>query len=239
MNLDTTIAGVDGCPGGWIVVQQSGPERRISWYVVRLLANLFDRPEVPDIVAVDIPIGLPARGARACDRTARSRLGPKRGTSVFSAPIRQVLSAQSHAEASQIRFEVEGKRIAIQTWGIVQKIREVDQILQTNEDARKRLREVHPELCFYQMNELRPIELKKKSRRGKDERVRLLREHFSSDVLDNALRDKSLRRDCKTDDLLDAFAALWTARRIGEGREVRIPESPEHDDLGLPMEIVA
>jgi hypothetical protein len=41
------------------------------------------------------------------------------------------------------------------------------------------------------------------------------------------------------DDILDAFAALWTAERIAPGEAVTLPEVPPRDRHGLPMEMVA
>jgi len=39
------------------------------------------------------------------------------------------------------------------------------------------------------------------------------------------------------DDLLDAFAVLWTARRIAEGKAVTLPARPPLDSFGLRMAI--
>lgn len=43
----------------------------------------------------------------------------------------------------------------------------------------------------------------------------------------------------ETDDLLDAFAALWTALRIVDGTALEIPTVPERDELGIPMRMFA
>ena len=40
------------------------------------------------------------------------------------------------------------------------------------------------------------------------------------------------------DDLYDALAALWTARRIKRGIAETLPEEPSADEHGLPMRIV-
>ena len=45
--------------------------------------------------------------------------------------------------------------------------------------------------------------------------------------------------DFKPDDLNDAFAALWTARRIINGSLQVLPTCPPTDRMGLRMEIVA
>jgi predicted RNase H-like nuclease len=41
------------------------------------------------------------------------------------------------------------------------------------------------------------------------------------------------------DDLLDACACAWSARRIAEGRAVRFPADPPQDARGLRMAIHA
>ena len=56
------LAGVDGCKGGWIVAIASdeGSEAPLIRVVSRF-ADLFAGEIVPDLVAVDMPIGLPDR----------------------------------------------------------------------------------------------------------------------------------------------------------------------------------
>ena len=44
--------------------------------------------------------------------------------------------------------------------------------------------------------------------------------------------------DVAVDDVLDAFAALWTAGRIARGEASTLPISPLRDSQDLPMEIV-
>jgi len=41
------------------------------------------------------------------------------------------------------------------------------------------------------------------------------------------------------DDILDALAALWTARRIHSGIAKRLPRVKQVDDYGLPMQMLA
>jgi len=156
---------------------------------------------------------------------------------VFPAPIRPILAATSYAEGSAARRAAEGKGLSIQAWGIVPKIREVDAFLRADSSARERVHEVHPELCFYFMAGKRPMGFGKKKADGRAERIALLRKHFGTAV-DSALTD--LRQSgCAADDLLDAFAALWTARRIRAGTAVSLPATPPIDAHGLRMEILA
>ena len=68
------------------------------------LADIFEHPPYPDIVAVDVPIGLLDAyeiGGRECDRKARRDL-EQRGSSVFVPPIRAVLNARCYEEACAV-----------------------------------------------------------------------------------------------------------------------------------------
>jgi predicted RNase H-like nuclease len=135
-----------------------------------MIAELFTDTLAPNIVAVDVPIGLLERGARDCDVQARRLLGPRR-SSVFTAPLRPLLAATSQAEASQIRYRLEGKGVSIQASAIVPKIQEVDRLLRGNPNLREIIREVHPELCFFYLNGERPMSEAKKKPAGRTERV--------------------------------------------------------------------
>jgi len=96
----TSVAGVDGTPGGWAVVIMD-PKLLIVRKVIALSDLFDDRPDL-EIVAVDVPIGLLERyekGGRTCDREARKLLGKYRHSSVFPAPIRAALMAKSWEDA--------------------------------------------------------------------------------------------------------------------------------------------
>jgi hypothetical protein len=105
-----------------------------SWRLCSTLHELAYSEPVPQVIALDMPIGLPERGPRACDLEARRLLGPGRASSVFPAPIRPVLVATSYDDACQIRLQVEGKKLSRQAWVIVPKIREVDDMLRDNSE---------------------------------------------------------------------------------------------------------
>ena len=231
------ICGADGCRGDWVAVEEKLDVGEISYRVVPTLYALATGKPPPQVIALDVPIGLLDSGSRPCDLEARRLLGPGRASSVFPAPIRSVLQSSSHAEASAARAAVEGKRMTIQAWAIIPKIREVDELLRADTTIRSNVREVHPEICFYFMAGRRPMQFRKKKKAGRDERRSLLVGEFG-DVVDRALSElRSI--GCSADDLLDAFAALWTARRIAKGEAVTIPSFPNSDRYGLTMEMVA
>jgi predicted RNase H-like nuclease len=94
------VAGVDACRGGWVAIVVDG-----SGFVDSRLAPTFreilDRTPGAAEIGVDIPIGLPADGARAADIAAREFVGPRRN-SVFPTPTRAALAAATYAEARSV-----------------------------------------------------------------------------------------------------------------------------------------
>lgn len=167
------------------------------------------------VIALDIPIGLPDQGARACDLAARQILGRPRASSVFPAPIRPVLAATSYTAACQIRSRIEAKKLSIQAWGIMPKICEVDEALRHDPALLTTVHEVHPEVSFFFLGGGQPCQHSKKSSTGRAERRRLLAPFFGA-WLTAALAERRQLGSAE-DDILDAFAALWTAERIAGG----------------------
>jgi len=74
----------------------------------------------------------------------------------------------------------------------------------------------------------------KKSTDGKEERLSALQDRFSD--IGRAL-GMFPRLQVASDDVLDAYAAAWTALRITENGAKRIPEHPSIDAKGLRMEM--
>ena len=231
-----TIAGADGCPAGWLVVFEELPSRRLGSKIFASVEELFAAAPGLDLLAIDIPIGMTDAYARECDREARKRLGPKRATSVFPAPIRPALYAASYPEACDASMAAQQKKLPKQSWAIYPKIRELDGLLLTRPDLRDRIFEVHPEVTFSQWRGT-PIVEPKKSTSGFAIRRALVAEHFSANAYDT-VRARYTRREAANDDILDAFAALWTAERIRSGESRTLPAQPPIDSAGLPMRIV-
>jgi predicted RNase H-like nuclease len=230
----THVAGVDGTPKGWAVVSASAGQLAVRG--VRALVDIFD--DIPfHIVAVDVPIGLLDAyeiGGRACDRAARKLLGP-RGSSVFAAPVRAVLEANSWDEACKLSRASSrcGKAISKQTYAILDKIREVDQLLHTRSELRRVVREVHPEVCFCQLVG-KPMAHSKGKSAGREERRAALAQTLPQlDVIVNAGAALGL----PIEDLLDATAACWSAQRLAAKQGRSIPAAVPSDATGLPMAI--
>jgi predicted RNase H-like nuclease len=231
------IAGADGCKRGWFRVCRCTEGGALEYHVVETAAELGSTPPQPAIIALDIPIGMTDAGRRECDSAARDRLRWPRRNSVFPAPIRPALHARTRIEASEITCERDGRRVGVQAWALYGKIREVDAWLRSSPDCRARVREVHPEVSFFAMRSGRAFEESKKTRVGRAARLELIERWLGRAVLADA-RSGHLAKDVADDDILDAFAALWTAERIRTGRAVTLPGDVPRDSVGLPMEIV-
>jgi predicted RNase H-like nuclease len=223
---------VDGCKGGWLCFSVDLHNYESDF---RILPHFFDVLidfKCADVVAVDIPIGLTQRGARACDMEARKRLGKPRGNSVFPAPIRSILRATNYEKACQKSLRVDGKKISKQAFGILSKVREVDRVISPG--IQSWVYEVHPELCFWALNGGKAMKYGKLSPRGRSERLHLLSKPYPQMPTHLDRLEKKL---AGPDDLLDAAVAAWTAVRIGRKQAVHLPEKPEFDSVGLRMEI--
>ncbi len=233
-----TAFGVDGCKAGWFCISIA-PTGAIGWFVFETLDELAAMASDGDRIFVDIPIGLSdGPEERLCDREARRRLGPPRGSSVFSAPVRAALEARDYEEAKRISLAVKYKSLSIQSWSILPKIREVDALLQDCAKARAIVREVHPEICFWALAGGNPMIHRKKDREGIDERIKVLQSVCPSVGQEFVRTCNSVpRRKVGKDDILDAMAAALTAFGNPSGFRT-LPERPPRDSLGLPMEMV-
>jgi predicted RNase H-like nuclease len=233
------FVGIDGCRDGWVAValcDEQPWELRVFSGIEKLWQSL---PHVK-LLLIDIPIGLRDEGPeeRLCDVEARKLLGQGRASSVFRAPARAVLDYESREEASEVNYSLTGRRIGAQTWGIVPKIQEVDRFLRRTCAARSKFREIHPEVLFWALNGRRAMSCNKKRLEGFVERLNVLRRHFRQcDELVIEALTKFPRNQVAGHDILDALAAAVTGV-VGSGRLVTIPEEPERDAHGLPMEMV-
>jgi len=176
------------------------------------------------MVAVDIPIGLPEAGRRACDVAARRHLGPRR-SSVFPAPPRPLLGVHDYGHALTMKQALDGRGLSKQAFHLLPKIAEVDAALDA--DDQRAVVESHPELAFARLKG-RPADNSKRSEAGLAERRDLLRGVVGS--------LPSRPRGAGEDDLVDAVALTITARRLAEGTAERVGDRT-HDARGLVMQI--
>lgn len=229
------LAGVDGCRAGWLCLSRDGGGP-VEARVFSAAAALADATPAT-LIGWDVPIGLTAGDARPCDVLARRLLGRPRAASVFTAPIRPALGAGTQAEATRATRAANGNGVAAQAFGIYAKVAEVDALLRTRPDLRARIIEVHPEVSFRAWNAGVAFTASKKKRDGFSARLALVARHFGDDAFPR-VRARWTKSRVADDDVLDAFAALWTAERIAAGVAVSLPVAPPCDAFGLPMRIV-
>ena len=228
--------GIDGCGGGWVVAESRSGLRPIRFSLAEDLAPLFSNAGPECLIAIDIPIGLPIKEPRSCDREARRLLGPRR-SSVFSPSARQTLEARTFRQALRINQKVMHTGLSIQAFHISPKIRDVDVLM--NAGRQRYVREVHPEVTFARLNGS-PMLHYKKTAAGRAERIRVLNS-AGLVVSEQWLRQQRFRLNraqVAMDDLLDSLACLITAVHIGAARYQVLGHPAQCDEKQLRMEIV-
>jgi predicted RNase H-like nuclease len=217
----TRILGVDGARGGWMGALTRTDDVTgvdVVWVTFATIAQALELGV--DAVAVDMPIGLPRTGRRACDLLAKRALG-RAHPRIFLAPPRDVLGATTYDDAcARHRAHADGRGLSVQTWNIVAKIREVDAVA-----SDPRLVEVHPELSFARLAGEVPASTHRPG--GRAVRLRALARRWPG------LHDVPAGHDG-----LDALAAAWSGDRWLHGAAETLPDDPPRDDLGRPMRIV-
>jgi predicted RNase H-like nuclease len=151
--METWVAGVDGCMGGWVAVfRPAGDAARAEVEVFQTFAEILQAPRDPRVVAVDMPIGLPehtARSGRGPEAALRPQLGARQ-SSVFSIPSRKAVYAADYRTAcAAARATSDPPRaVSKQAFMLFRKIREIDALLRSNRDIAARVFECHPEGSF-------------------------------------------------------------------------------------------
>ena len=209
-----TLAGVDGCRAGWILIRWDG--QHYSFDMFPTIKELVDKQ--PGRVLIDIPIGLGSKGfPRTIEKLMRKELAPRRST-VFNPPVYEALVEADPEIARKINQEVEGKSLSVQTLNICNKIREVDELLSL--DPSRPVYECHPELAFKKLNEDQVVLSKKSTSDGLEERLRIL-EKFEpeSRMIYKHILDSTQRKHVKPDDIMDALA-LCITNKLGSASQL-------------------
>jgi predicted RNase H-like nuclease len=217
-----TFIGIDGIPRGWVAVyiDENGGRR---FGHSSCLDSLLTAPH--SRAMIDVPIGLPERGDRRCDREARERVGPR----VFLGARWNLWNFPTFEDANAYYWYNGDKGIPLQLWCIREKLQEVNVAMTPQRQSR--LKETHPELVFWRLNGEAPL-ANKKTADGRKQLTCLLKqqgfEHIETWL--GQRRGTGIARD----DLIDACACALAAR----GSTQRIPSNvPDRDRRGLRMEI--
>lgn len=228
------VAGVDGCREGWVVATVPTRPGRGASATVEVVPAIDEviarvRTGALALVGLDLPVGLPDAGPRACDVEARRRLGPRR-SSVFPAPVRPVLATTTYPEALAVHRAADGRGLSKQAWHLLPKLREVDSAM--TPALQDRIVEAHPELAFARLAGA-PLATVKRRADGRAERLALLLPH----VPDAAAHLDPVPRGARADDVLDALA-LAVLMRAHLRRRADVLGDGARDARGLAMAIV-
>lgn len=225
------IAGVEPCPGGWLVAGarlQGINAHPTEPEVFPTFADILDYRPAFDVIAIHCHLSFPEEdtpGGRTCDRLARKLLGFPRAGAVTSPPSRHYLrTGDLDARARKGLDPISASRL-----------RRYAEVAEEMQPYRQRqVFEVHPELSFYQLNDDQPMQHSKHTEEGVAERRRLVESRIPGidAVLEASLPRVELRH------LLDAAADMTTARRIAARAVERLPEDPEWDEQGVRMELL-
>ncbi len=207
------VAGVDGAPGGWAIVEASAQLDDVTIEFAETLGDLVERVRGGRLAAaaIDMPIGLLDHHPRLADVLARQRLGPRR-SSVFPTPLRTTLAADDYADACERSRARCGKALSKQAYNLIPKIRELDELV-TPEDQ-SAIAEAHPELAFARLNGA-PLEHPKATSDGREQRLALLAATFGADLEELMATDRPTRAPIT--DVIDAMANTTTAARVALG----------------------
>ena len=217
------VLGADGCPGNRWVVAEVGDD--VRWHLVTGATALLElAAELGAVaVAVDVPVGLPEAGVRACDVAARRRLAGGGASSVFAAPPRAALEHATYAAARRCL-----PTLSAQTFALVERIRDVDAALPAaGPDVHALVVECHPEVSLRTL--IGAALPRKRSAPGALRRLRALEQVYGTLPVDAPAQ-------AGLDDALDALACAWTAGRWRRGQAEVL--GGDLDATGVPMRIV-
>lgn len=242
--------GLDGCRAGWVVATvftsaHAGPTLSLQILPDASLAELLCLASAANPVLIDMPIGLPTTHPREVDSRLRCALGSRRA-SVFDVPARATLAAVSHAEACDLQAGEIGRRLSIQSWHLVPRIRHLDTLMRQHAPWADHVHESHPEWLFRLLahhDEVAP----KKSAAGQAQRLALLAQAATAAGLApvalqaeiDQVASTTRRAHVQPDDLCDATVLALAAFAVSRGGATTLPAVVPRDACGLPMAVIA
>ena len=223
------IIGIDGCKSGWFSIWEN-QDKSIHSSVFSNLNELknFFKNESQLILGIDMPVVLSEVIPRQADQLARKLLS-KKASSVFTAPTPEMLDQPNYEKASLVSKRLFGKSMSLQSWYLFPKIKDVQTMIH-HEDMQ--IYEIHPELSFRAMNNEQVILESKKTQEGFALRNALLSMHFKNFIFED-IRNQHARKDVMDNDILDALAVLWSAKRIQSNQASFLPQTPEKPNMQI------
>ncbi|NCA97983.1 MAG: DUF429 domain-containing protein [Clostridia bacterium] len=232
------VVGVDGCRSGWVSVCLTDRLADVSWS--QSIAEVWARGHQADCLLLDMPVGLPSGLDDIRPEPQARPLLPGRAATLFPVPCRQAAYAHDYTAANAVNRETLGRGLSRQSYALCAAIREVDGFLEHEPEAREKMWESHPELCFAFLNghgrSFMPL-ASKHTAGGRQERTHLLSayEPRTREILARAGANPRLSH--LHTDVLDALA-LAVCAKMGLHQGFRsIPHHPMQDQKGHWMQI--
>jgi 8-oxo-dGTP diphosphatase len=235
-NLDKQCysIGIDGCKGGWICAAIVGTKLAINRFPS--ITNIIDAHLEADSILIDMPVGLQSNTDHIRPDTYARQIIRERASTIFPAPCRQAIYAETVSQKYEENERVLGKKFTPLTVGIIPKIKEVDLFLQNNPHFKNRLLESHPEVCFAILKG-RTLLSKKNELDGINERISVLKKYLPM-LNVRYISDASKQFKCMMDDVVDAICLAVVGTFAADNKCYTIPPKPMSDDTGLLMQMI-
>ncbi|MFB6157762.1 MAG: DUF429 domain-containing protein [Haloferacaceae archaeon] len=186
-------------------------------------------------ILVDVPVGLVEEGdaERRCDVLTRAALGP-RADAVVAPPVREATRKRRYPVADRAQERRTGHGLSRRAFARSDAVAALDDLLGEVPEARERIVESNPELCFRALAG-DPLSHPRRIAGGYAERMRVLAE-FDPEAAPTvqSAAEATDGADVTVADVLDAVV-LGYAARPGPGSLRSLPADPPTDPTGLPM----
>ncbi|EDT73544.1 DUF429 domain-containing protein [Clostridium butyricum] len=231
-----SCVGIDVCKGKWIAVCIS--ENGFDVGKFNTIDEICRKYENADRIIVDMPIGLLDDNSRQRPESEARKYLKGKTSSIFNTPCRSAVYSDDYESACRLNKEVLGVGLAIQSYAICSKIREVDEFLRDNPKWKNRLLEAHPEICFAKLNGDKAVIENKTKEDGQKKRLEILKKYYSDSkrVVEKFLQEVPSRK--KIDDVIDALCLSVTGFLGMKYGLNSIPKNPEVDINGIKMQMV-
>lgn len=231
-----SCVGIDVCKGKWIAVCIKDDGFEVGKF--NSIDEICAEYEDADSMIIDMPIGLLDNSSKHRPESQARKYLKGKTSSIFNTPCRKAVYCDDYESACSINREVLGVGLAIQSYAICSKIREVDEFLNNHSDWKNRLLEGHPEICFAKINGDKAVLENKTKEEGQKKRLEILSKYYSDSekVVEKFLYEVPSRK--KIDDVIDALCLAVTGVLGLKYGLKSIPENPETDNNGLKMQMV-
>ena len=229
------VAGLDGCPAGWLIFY--GYDNEFDFQLISSIEEATPIFEECRNIFIDIPIGLSSKAYQRQVEGQMRKLLQGRSSTIFTPPCREAVQCNDYTAANKVNRQVTGKGLSVQAFNISKKIAEVDNFLRTKRDFS--LQESHPEICF-KILKGKVLGTKKNTMEGQQERRDVIAS-ISPDLdlsVEKALGQYP-KKQVRPDDIIDA-AILCLSAQIGLAFNTLTWKDIHHiDENGICITIVA